>query len=211
MRCSDTSKACAIVLAASLLGAVPAYGEHLGVIGPVHEIDEPDLLATITAKLEAADHSGEIRRRQLAARERIVRTLESPPAIERLTRTRKPRTFHFDPTLTVTEPIVDRDGTVIAAPGTRLNPLDTVSLSRSLLFFDSRDTTQLALAERLRTEQGSRLKLILIGGAPLTLMRRWKQPVYFDQRGSLSERLGLRHVPALVSQEGRRLRIDEIR
>ena len=41
-------------------------------------------------------------------------------------------------------------------------------------------------------------------------MRRWKRPVYFDQHGQLVERLGIRHLPALVSQDGKRLRIDEI-
>jgi conjugal transfer pilus assembly protein TraW len=41
-------------------------------------------------------------------------------------------------------------------------------------------------------------------------MRLWRRPVYYDQQGQLVEKLGIRHVPALVSQEGRRLRIDEI-
>ena len=57
---------------------------------------------------------------------------------------------------------------------------------------------------------GGRLKVILTGGSYLDLMRRWKQPVFFDQQGSLAEKLGIRHVPALVSQEDRRLRIDEL-
>jgi conjugal transfer pilus assembly protein TraW len=35
-------------------------------------------------------------------------------------------------------------------------------------------------------------------------------PVYFDQQGSLIRRFGIRQVPALVSQEGLRLRIDEV-
>jgi len=51
---------------------------------------------------------------------------------------------------------------------------------------------------------------ILTGGSYLDLMRRWKRPVYYDQQGQLVEKFGIRHVPALVSQEGKRLRIDEI-
>ena len=47
-------------------------------------------------------------------------------------------------------------------------------------------------------------------GSYLELMRRWKRPVFFDQQGTLTDKLGIRHVPALVSQEGKRLRIDEI-
>ena len=37
------------------------------------------------------------------------------------------------------------------------------------------------------------------------------QPIYYDQQGALTGKLRIRQVPALVSQEGRRLRIDEIR
>jgi conjugal transfer pilus assembly protein TraW len=35
-------------------------------------------------------------------------------------------------------------------------------------------------------------------------------PVYFDQQGLLIRRLGITQVPALVSQEGLHLRIDEL-
>ena len=106
--------------------------------------------------------------------------------------------------------ITDADGRLIVAPGTRVNPLDTVSLSKQLLFIDARDPAQVGRAKRFLDERGGRLKVILTGGSYLDLMRRWKQPVFFDQQGSLAEKLGIRHVPALVSQEDRRLRIDEL-
>ena len=41
-------------------------------------------------------------------------------------------------------------------------------------------------------------------------MQSWGVPVYYDQQGRLTQRLGIAQVPALVSQEGRRLRIDEL-
>jgi conjugal transfer pilus assembly protein TraW len=59
-------------------------------------------------------------------------------------------------------------------------------------------------------DRGDKVKVILTGGSYLELMRRWNHPVFFDQQGQLTAKLGIRHVPALVSQEGRRLRIDEI-
>ena len=51
---------------------------------------------------------------------------------------------------------------------------------------------------------------ILVGGSYLDLMKSWRMPVYFDQQGLLTRRLGITQVPALVSQEGLRLRIDEL-
>ena len=41
-------------------------------------------------------------------------------------------------------------------------------------------------------------------------MRLWKRPIFYDQQGKLVEKLGIRQLPALVSQEGKKLRIDEI-
>jgi len=41
-------------------------------------------------------------------------------------------------------------------------------------------------------------------------MQRWGTPVYYDQQGALTRRLGITQVPALVSQEGAQLRIDEL-
>ena len=65
-------------------------------------------------------------------------------------------------------------------------------------------------AESILEQQQGKVKLILTGGSYLDLMRLWRRPVYYDQHGQLVEKLGIRHVPALVSQEGKRLRIDEI-
>jgi conjugal transfer pilus assembly protein TraW len=41
-------------------------------------------------------------------------------------------------------------------------------------------------------------------------MRKWKRPVYFDQQAALVTKLGIGQVPAIVSQEGKLLRIDEL-
>ena len=95
------------------------------------------------------------------------------------------------------------------APGTKVNPLDTVSLSKALLFIDARDAAQVGRARGILDERGGKVKVILTGGSYLELMRRWKRAVFFDQEGTLTDKLGIRHVPAIVSQEGKRLRIDE--
>jgi conjugal transfer pilus assembly protein TraW len=50
-----------------------------------------------------------------------------------------------------------------------------------------------------------------VKGAPLLLSEELKVPVYFDQSGLLTKKLGIHHVPALVTQEGMRLRIEEIK
>ena len=200
-------------LAIALLVLAPAIApaHDLGVIGPVYPIAEPSLLEVILAKLKEAEASGALSRLQREAQSNAKRMVEHPLAVATVTKTTQPRTFYYDPTIVVPYPINDADGNVIAMPGTQMNPLDTVSLSKHLLFFDARDVEQLTRARQLLERYRGKVKLILIGGSHLDLARKWKQPVYYDQQGSLTEKLRIRQVPALVSQEGRRLRIDEIR
>ena len=121
-----------------------------------------------------------------------------------------PRTFYIDPSFTLDRNIVDASGRLLFAAGTRKNPLEVVSLSRHLLFFDARDPRQVGRARQLIALYQGRVKPILVGGSYLDLMQSWHVPVYYDQQGLLTRRLGITQVPALVSQEGLRLRIDEL-
>jgi conjugal transfer pilus assembly protein TraW len=198
------------VAAIAVLASHGAQARDLGVIGPVYAIAEPSLLEVIQAKLRQMQANGDLSRLQRESQARIRREVEQPVPVAGITKTTRARSFHFDPSIEVPYPILDAEGRVIVAPGTRVNPLDTVSLSRPLLFIDARDSTQLDQAQRLLGERKGQLKLILTGGSYLDLMRRWKLAVFYDQQGQLSTQLGIRHVPALVTQDGKRLRIDEL-
>ena len=73
-------------------------------------------------------------------------------------------------------------------------------------FFDGDDPDQLAWA----LKQNANAKLILVKGAPLELMKAGQRRFYFDQGGKLTERFGIRSVPARVRQQGRLLEVSEI-
>lgn len=199
----------ALVVFAMLLSFV-ARAQDLGVIGPVFPIAEPSLLEVILSKLREAEATGVLARIQRETQANVKRGIEQPAPVERITKTIKARSFYYDPSIVVPYAIADAEGKVIVAPGTRVNPLDTVSLSRALLFIDARDPAQVGRARSILDERGGKVKVILTGGSYLDLMRRWKRPVFYDQQGALSEKLGIRHVPALVSQEGKKLKIEEI-
>lgn len=187
-----------------------ASAQDLGVIGPVYPIAEPSLLEVILSKLRDAETSGHLARLQRDAQSRATQAVQNPQPLTNVKKTRTARTFYYDPSIVVPYAISDGEGRVIVAPGTKVNPLDTVSLSKHLLFFDARDLQQLKRARALLEAHRGQIKLILTGGSYLELMRRWKLPVFFDQGGALTEKLRIEHVPALVYQEGRRLRIDEL-
>ena len=198
-------------LACSSLLAAPACSEDLGQVGPVYPVAEPDLLELIQARLQQKQNSGELARLEREFLERSREAIESPLPVAGLVQTSSPRTFHFDPTVTVPETVRDHEGKVLVVAGTRVNPLDLVSLSNHLVFFDARDSAQTRKALALRDHYQGRVHLILTGGSYIDFMKRFDVRVYYDQQGLLVRRLGIRQVPALVTQEGKRLRIDELR
>lgn len=199
-----------LLVAALLIVGGRADAVDLGTIGPTYEIAEPHLLAFIEQRLREKERSGELQRLAEAARARGSDTVRQPPPVEGLRTTERPRTFYVDPSFTLDRNITDPQGRLMFAAGTRKNPLEVVSLSRHLLFFDARDPRQVKHARELSGRYAGRVKPILTGGSYLDLMKAWRVPVYYDQSGTLTRRFGIRQVPALVSQDGLRLRIDEL-
>ncbi len=198
------------LLCALMLVAPGARALDLGVIGPTYEISEPHLLQMIEQRLRAKERSGELKRLEEQARERGIATVRNPPPVAGLRSTETARTFYLDPSFTLDRNILGPRGELLFAAGTRKNPLEVVSLSRHLLFFDGRDPAQVGRARQLIAFYQGRVKPILVGGPYLDLMKSWRMPIYYDQQGLLTRRLGITRVPALVSQEGLRLRIDEL-
>jgi len=190
--------------------ALPVLAEDLGTIGPTYVIAEPHLLHDLQQRLQARQASGELDTLIAHSRQRGVASVRQPSPVAGVVATRAPRTFYFDPSFTLDRNVLDAQGHLLFAAGTRKNPLDVVSLSSHLLFFDGRDPRQRDQARRLIGHYLGRVKPILVGGSYLELMQAWQLPVYFDQQGRLTQRFGITQVPALVSQEGARLRIDEM-
>ena len=131
---------CAAILTAAVLtvvaapGAVPAA--DLGVRGQTWPVSEPDLLEEIEARLSDMQRSGELARLETEARARARARLEAPEAVAGIAPARERRSRLFDPAIVVERDIRSPDGTLIAAAGTRLDPLAGMTLARDLLFID---------------------------------------------------------------------------
>jgi conjugal transfer pilus assembly protein TraW len=199
-----------LLLVCAFAATVFARAENLGVIGPTYPIAEQNLLDVIMARLREKERSGELRKFEQLARARATESVMTPKPVAGLRRAEKARTSYFDPTFTLDRNIFDEHGALLFPAGLRKNPLDVVSMSKHLLFFDARDTRQVAQARELIERYQGRVKPILVGGSTINLMQAWNTRVYYDQEGLLVRKLGIAAVPAIVSQEGARLRIDEL-
>ena len=201
------------LLLAATLAALPAAGipsaasaKDLGVRGATWPVAEPDLLAQIEARLLEMERSGTLARLESEARANARRKLEEPDPLPGIAPATRDRSRLWDPAITVARDIRAADGALIAAAGTRVNPLERMMLARDLLFVDGRREAEIAWA--LAHDRPA--KIVLLAGRPLDLMRQHRRPFFFDQGGRLAARFGLRLTPVLVEQAGTRLRVTEV-
>ncbi len=183
--------------------------KDLGRLGQTFEIKERDLLQVIQDKLKVLSDSGDLAQHQTALQKRSIKHIKTPTPLNHLKRATQNRTFAYDPTLVVPQDLKDHKGLVFHKKGTRINPLDHVPFKRDLVFLDARDADQIAwMGHHLDTFKNA--KIILTGGSPFDLMETWQRPVYFDQSGILTKKLGMPAVPAVVRGKGRVLEIQEL-
>ena len=64
--------------------------------------------------------------------------------------------------------------------------------------------------KREESKKKKPVKIILVKGAILKLIKENKLELYFDQQGVLTRYFGIQHVPSKVTQEGKSLKVEEI-
>ena len=182
--------------------------KNLGVWGTLFPIAEQDLREMIYQRLNEMEQNGEMAK----LREKFIQQVQEhtlrPTPVAGLTTTTKPQIFYYDPTYTLTQNIEDHEGRIIAKKGTVINPLDIVTLHGVLFFLNADDIKQV----RWALEHGKKydyVKYILVRGNIQDAGKRLNERIYFDQAGSLTKQLGIKHIPSIVKQEGKRLQIQE--
>ena len=183
-----------------------ASAKDLGVRGATWPVAEPDLLLEIEIRLLELQRSGALARLEDEARIRAHRKLEEPEPVPGVAPATEQRSRLFDPSIAVAQDIRTPDGTLIAAAGTRVNPLERLPLTRDLIFVDGRREAEIAWA--LAHDRPA--KIVLLAGRPLDLMRRHRRPFFFDTGGRLAARFGIAATPTLIEQDGTVLRLTEI-
>ncbi len=173
---------------------------NLGVHGHTFEIAEPDLLKQITDGIKNLNKQALI--------DKVRDSISRPQPVAGITKATENRVFYYDPSIIVPFDLKDHTGRIFHKAGSKINPLSYRSLSKSrmnpVMFVDGDDETQVKWAN----EQTG--KIVLTSGSPTQLMEELDRPIYFDQGGNLTTKLGIKHVPAIVGQEGMRLKISEL-
>ena len=203
----------AMALCAATMIASPAAAGDLGTMGYTFPIGERDILDYVAAQIAKAKASGKLPAMQREFTERVKKRVERPKAVEGLRTTEAPRSWLFDPSITVPQDYRHPDGRVFAHAGDRINPLERMpGFDRVMILVNGDDPAQVAFGlKKLKQVGVQRGRLILTNGAPLELMRKNKVQIYFDQEGRITGHFGVRQVPAVIERDGLRMRISEVR
>lgn len=193
--------------AVALFASAQIMADDLGVIGKVYPIAEQDAVEQIKAKLTAMQKNGELDKLQHEAISRSMNTLKNPKPNDNIKTATSKSVKYFDPTQTFDYEVRSDDGSLISPAGRKINPLDYMTLTKVMVFFDGRDKAQTAAVKALVKREGDKIKPILTAGSWYDISKDWGRQVYYDQGGYLTERLTVEQVPAIIAQDGRQLKI----
>lgn len=180
-------------------------------LGATYEIKETDAIEAIQKKLKSMEASGELEALKQKALGRMEDQILEPESVKGISTVDKAGVRYFDPTFVLGEDILDHEDNVIAAKGTRVNPLDVLPIHKKLFFFDGRSDAQVEMAIKLAKKYGNDFTPILTAGSWVDTSEKLQQAVYFDQQGKMTTRLTVTSVPSLVLQEGKLMRIEEMK
>ena len=194
-----------LILSIAVLGPHCLHAKDYGVYGHVFSIEEEDLLEVLQKKTNALTDK-EIEAFQKNVQSKIARGLTEPSPVKGIEEARSYRVFYFDPTVCAKEAIKDQEGNIVVKKGTCVNPLQSIASFDDLLFFDATHEDHIEWAKK----QPKNAKWILVKGKPIELEKQENRPIYFDQFGFITTKLNIKNVPAKVSKDGNRLKIEEI-
>ncbi len=201
----------AIIVIWCVLGATLASAKNLGTVGVVYPIAETDFLQWIQTRLQEKLQSGEWQRWQQARTQNVLQLVDRPQPVSELTPAQENKSWLYDPTITLQHDIFDAQGRVQFPAGTRFNPLETLIWTKVLLLYNGDDPKQVEWAKKTAEHYHGKVLFILTQGSLSDQRQQLKQPVYFDQGGQLVHRFSIVHMPASVFQEGKQLRVTEIK
>ena len=182
-----------------------AGGEDLGVFGSTYPLAEPDALEEIQARAKEVDWGAFFNDKKM---KHLVESYK-PANLKPLPRAKRGRKFTVDMTATLDQEIPDGKGGTLYPRGYRFNPLEYVSLPNTLVVINGEDPEQVRWFKSSRYYRDVSVLLLLSDGAYQRVSEELKRAVYYVPPKIL-ERLKISALPAVASQKGRVMEVEEI-
>jgi len=191
-----------------LIAHVSAEVKDLGVFGSTFPILEKNIISVLKSKMQS-EQGKELLEKLERQRNKIIQEKHyQPKAVEGLMPTTVHNSYLFDPAISLSNDVSDHHGTRFYKAGDTLNPLEHMTLSKDYVFIDGDRPKQVEWA--LQKQHQANTFIVLVKGDPLNLMKEHQTNVFYDQEGAMTHRFHLTHVPCVMQQEGKWLRITEV-
>jgi conjugal transfer pilus assembly protein TraW len=185
------------------------FAMSLGVVGEVYVVEEENMLTWIESRVKELEQTGEFKAIQAHWVGQVSQHANRPQSLA-LPRAKKSYQHRYYPNIVLQQDVLDAQGHILFPRGLKLNALDSLSTySPHWMFLNADDHAQLKWAKQQLLVTPA-AKVILTAGAILDTEKQLQQPIYFDQGGRITQKLGIQHVPALVSRDKHALLIREI-
>lgn len=191
----------------ALIASFDSFSKDLGVIGKTYPIIENNLIETIHKRLASKQKNGELDEIHNGMKQRAKNYVSRPTGVF-LKRATEYRAVEINPVYTLDKDIFDADGKLLFKAGTKVNPLEIKPLTKILCFIDGDDKEQVLWLKKYCSKD-VRNKMILVNGDYAKASKEMGMRLYFDQRGYLVNRFGIKSVPAVVRQSGKALYVEE--
>ena len=187
-----------------------ANAKDIGIFGPTYKIAEVDAYDWIVnQKLPELERSGEIDNMNKKLQDQSKFRVENPKGAH-LPAATKVRVRRQSLIYTLTRDVFDAKGRMLFNKGKTANPADILPESKKvLLFIDGSSLNQVKFAIQ-EHKQNNFLKIVLVTGKPLELMREHGLTFYFDQHQRLIDRFQIKALPAKVYRQKSELVIEEV-
>ena len=198
-----------LLLLLLFLSGANSYADNLGVVGKTYPVSEPDMIEWIKSKASAMVKSGEWQKIQNQAIAKAKEQVNHPAPIAGITDALETKSWDYTPMVKLKDNLTDGRGHVIAKAG-NYNALRYKPFDAQLLFINGNNPKQVDWALGKNSESGIKTKIILTQGSFMDLAKKHKVWFYYDQSGKYTQKLNIKHVPAVVEQASDKLRITEI-
>ncbi|MBA2650225.1 MAG: type-F conjugative transfer system protein TraW [Legionella sp.] len=196
-----------VLVISACLHHLVSHAKNIGQYGQVFPVVEADIRQVIMKRLKSMEQSGELAAHQRIIEQRVSAHIIRPKPL-RLITTKTPKTYHFNPTVFVSQDVWAPDLTLLAQKGRAINPFSHIQFSKTLIFFNADDAKQVAWVKQHYTDYAY-VKFILTGGDIRQAALQFGR-IYFDLNGLITSQLHIAHVPSVVSQDGLVWKIVEI-
>ncbi len=174
---------------------------NLGVVGAVYPVVEPDILKELQQR--SIQHG--------LTKEQILQKVRAyqPVDLQNLPRAEKDASFLADMTYSLKRDYRDKDGKIIYPRGYTFNPLDYISLPGGMVIINAADPAQMKWFKSSPYFDNHAARLLISDGYAFPLIKTLKRPVFYLTK-QIARRIKLRHVPAVIVQQGKKLLVHEV-